>query len=217
MTHTTSRLARGDFVPVLHNCGPSTHSVYRTGAVGTELRISPVHTVQLALLSAGVPQLPDSTFTAHDRVHLHPDVVVAGVHATLELIAQSNGAPLPLRDADLFERLSGGRQALGAASARCTEMALAMLAEVHRSCASFGEGTRFHGVSRWDPVRHEPDVSALHPEDDVRGQARLASLCMTMLGWAAPPLVSHRRTPSLEYFRTDGTLRLRSFGPWVAA
>ena len=217
MTPTASMVARNDFVPVLHNCGPAAQSVYRTGAVGTELRVSPVHTVRRALRSAGVLEVADRTFIAYDRVHLHPAVVVAGMQATLELIAQSHGAPLPPRESDLFERLADGRRALGAASTRWTEMALAMLEAAHRSCTSFGEGTRFHGVSRWDPVRYEPDIATMQTADDLRDEARAALLCMTLLGWAAPPLVSHRRSPSLEYFRTEGTLRLRSFGPWVEA
>jgi len=216
MTAASASHRHTDHVPVLHNCGPGTNAVYLTGNVGALSEILPRELLRRTLLLVGVPELSASMYRAPGSVHLHPALVAAAAHATLELAARAVGESLPARDAELFARLAEGRRSLGSVRAAYIDAAIELLVRVRGYVLQLCGGTSFTGVVRWSEGLHS---SARHsaPRSDfvLRVEAARAVRHMTLVAHATPPIVSTRREPSLEYFRTTGVLQLRDFGPFV--
>lgn len=210
-TSGTVRRTR-DHVPVLHNCGPVPQSVYRTGTVGAHLVVDPRALVTALLALAGVPALPAAMYAPVLERQLHPALVAAAAGVTLDLVSKALGTPSPVDDRELLERIAAGRRALGRWRAGYPELALHRLDQMRDCTARICGGTRLNGVVRWMDSMSAP----VQPEVSSAAGADLAAqyaLCdMTFLAYAAPPIVSQRREPSLQYFRVQGALEVRNFG-----
>ena len=217
MTAAVAAKRRTDHVPVLHNCGPGTNAVYLTGNVGALSEILPRELVRRTLLLAGVQELSASMYRAPGSVHLHPALVAAASHATLELAARAVGESLPARDTELFARLAEGRRSLGTARAAYIDAAIELLIRVRGYVLQLCGGRSFTGVVRWSDEGLHSSARHSAPRSDfvLREEAARAVRHMTLVAHATPPIVSTRREPSLEYFRTTGVLQLRDFGPFV--
>ena len=206
------RHRRVDHVPVLQNCGPGTQSVYRTGTVGLQVVVEPRTLVSTLLTNAGLPVLPSSTYQPVQTTQLHPALVAAAAGITLVLVAKVLGTPSTVDDGDLHQRIVGGRRALGSWRSGYPELALGRLEQLRDCTAQLIGGTRLNGIARW--MQHMQALAAVDAAPAIDPHAAVKALVFNMmvLAFAAPPIVSFRRAPSLEYFRVQGSLEIRHFG-----
>ena len=135
-----------DHVPVLHNCGPTSASVYRTGCVGTQAIIEPRALVCALLALAGVPELPAVMFRPVQECQLHPALVAAAAGVTLDLAAKALNATSMVDDRELLARIVGGRRALGPSRAAYPALA---------SCAG-----RTRTRRPWSSARQQQSICA---------------------------------------------------------
>lgn len=206
-----------DHVPVLHNCGPTSASVYRTGCVGTQAIIEPRALVCALLALAGVPELPAVMFRPVQECQLHPALVAAAAGVTLDLAAKALNATSMVDDRELLARIVGGRRALGPSRAAYPALAMERLEQMRECTARICGGTRLNGVVRWSDMHTAAVELSSSAAVDLRTAATIALHGMTLLAYASPPIFSLRRAPSLAFFRIKGGLEVRNFGHPVDA
>lgn len=207
-----------DAVDVLHNCGPGVTNVYRTGAVGTELVISPLKLALHLLALANVSGIASDTHSTTDDTRIHPVVVEAAACAALSLIGTATRCDIRTNMPDLVQRLQTGRKSLGAASRAAAERACARVTEVRDLLPSIGADTPFCGVVKWSQEMFVPDFTAsnLNPGERL-AEVRHSALSLMLIAYATPPIVLMSRDASLHYFQQNGALTVRSFAMAGAA
>ncbi len=212
-----TRLDR-DAVDVLHNCGPGVTNVYRTGAVGTELVISPVKLALHLLALANVSGIASDTHSNADDTQIHPVVVEAAACAALSLIGTATQCDIRTNMPDLVQRLQTGRKSLGAASRAAAERACARVTEVRDLLPSIGADAPFCGVVKWSRETFVPDFTTgnLNPVERL-AEVRHSAVSLMLIAYATPPIVLMSRDASLHYFQQNGALTVRSFAMAGAA
>lgn len=201
-----------DHMPVLHNCGPGTRSVYRTGSVGAHAIVAPRALVERLLAQSGVPVLPEAVYQPVLQRQLHPALIAAAAGVTINLAAKAMRESSVVDDAELLARLVGGRRALGPWRAGYPELALQRLEQLREWTARIIGGTRLYGLVRWHGTPQPTSALDSTPDTAVRAVASVALFEFMVLAYAAPPIVSFRRAPSLSYFQVSGGMEIRNFG-----
>ena len=200
-----------DHVPVLHNCGPTTHAVYRTGSVGAETMIEPRNVVCGLLALAGVSALSASMLRPVAGVQLHPALIAAAAGITLDLASTALHMQTTVDDRELHALLVQGRGALHATRVHYSELATERLSQLREYTARVCGKTRLNGVVRWQEQEPVATATPMSVAADAHAAAQAALFSMSLLAYAAPPIVSFRRAPSLTYFRVHGRLQVRDF------
>ena len=213
MSGTAHMQARADHVPVLHNCGPSTSTVAVTGAVGTLMHCRPSHTITWLLADAGL-HIGDTRLIGRREVSaIHPAFIAVAVGAAMRIVTAALSLPCDIDDAELMLTVRSGRRRRDQSFATCAELALQRLATLSSHVQPlFGE-MHFHGIAEWVTRTPTIGVDPLTRGVTLRGRARDAVIELMLVAYASPPIISLRRAPSLEYFRTGGVVVLRSFAP----
>lgn len=202
-----------DTVHVLHNCGPSVSSVYRTGAVGVEWVIAPAMLVMHLLAAADIAGIESDVFAGAHGAQLHPVLVEAAACAVLVRIGDVTGRDITTSLPDLVPMLQAGRKALGKVSRRATERACERVTEVRDLLPALGEGTRFWGVAKWSQTGAAQKLTSGDGSPEARlADARRAAVSLTLIAYATPPIVLPSRDASLHYFQRSGALTMRWFG-----
>ncbi|MES3036024.1 MAG: hypothetical protein V4813_18615 [Gemmatimonadota bacterium] len=186
--------------------------MYRTGTVGGQVVAEPLALVVSLLALTGVTVLPAAMYAPVQERQLHPALVAAAAGVTLDLAAKATGTASTVDDRELLERIVSGRRALGRWRDGYPDLAMQRLDELRDYATRICGGTRLYGVVRWMDFMSAPSNVELSGEEGVMDAAQTALFHMTALAYAAPPIVSFRRAPSLQYFRVQGALEVRNFG-----
>lgn len=205
-----------DYVPVLHNSGPTTRAVYRTGAVGLLALVS-VRQVVDALLDGVDVTIGQDFYAWTKNTHYFPLHVEMAACAALALLSPEHSDSAREYLGENARHLKYGHGGLWRRYRASIDRAHARLDALRTVLHQRQVLPPFVGITRWTSNRmatFTPTDSILSPligETDDRDAVVLAWQLLS-IAHASPPLLMFSRRPSLEYFRPVGALELRWFG-----
>ncbi len=220
MTRHTPRIATGtitasphfDYAPALHNSGPGTMAVYRTGAVGLEAGISAQEVIDTLLQRVHIT-VSRGFYSHGPDLHLVPLLIDAAACAALVLLSPRNSTDERELLTKVTFAISNGPGGLWRRKPAEVSRATARLDTLHTLLHARSLLPPFHGIARW---RDDTGASfpARAPWIPDSANAKVVHLAWQLLAIAhlSPPVLLFSRPASLEWFRQRGVIQLRWFG-----